>query len=178
MILPLVLLSNTLNALPAETNEKLSFPGDFYPIYMQYSSIASCTVLWDSKKFSCGDRCSGRVKESTIVQTMYDKDTTAAAYIAIDTNLKKILAVFRGTTNIVAWLENIQIWQTEVDWGMEPPRFLDNLVGLPSNIKVHTGFSRSYFSIKDETMRTMIETVEKYPDYDIIFTGHSLGNSI
>ncbi|ORY41082.1 alpha/beta-hydrolase, partial [Rhizoclosmatium globosum] len=89
------------------------------------------------------------------------------AFIAVNTATKSIILSFRGSNNIQNWINNIQVQQSTIP-----------LAGAPSSVQVHSGFWQVWTTLQDTTRTQLANYRKTYPDYNIVFTGHSLGGSM
>ena len=142
-----------------------------YEVYMQYSTAVYCPTTVTSKSWNCGPRCEGDLIGTVIEESIQDSDTQAAAFVATHHGRKTIVAVFRGTQSVQSFIQDIQILTT-------PPEFELPFIAKPSNIRVHYGFHSSYMNIRLETQGPLQALAKRYPDYEIVFTGHSLGGAM
>ncbi|KAJ3226519.1 hypothetical protein HK099_004695 [Clydaea vesicula] len=88
-------------------------------------------------------------------------------YTAVNTNLQLIIISFRGTRNFKSWMGNIKFAQ--LDYPYE---------GAPEGAKVHGGFLHEYNSVKEEVIANILELTSMYPNFQILFVGHSLGGAL
>jgi len=112
----------------------------FYP----YSAQASDTDLKDLKIFE-------------------DKNTKALAVAGYDAGANSIITSFRGSDNIMNWLEDADVIKTSY-----------NQPGC-SNCYVHKGFKTSYDSLKTDLNSYVSTLHSKYSTATVVVTGHSLG---
>ncbi|KAJ3332025.1 hypothetical protein HDU91_003190, partial [Kappamyces sp. JEL0680] len=76
------------------------------PTYMQFSAAAYCQKLITNKIFPCGsgysNTCgaSGVLAKTILDTTAYDTKSTAAGYVAYNSDLQQIIVAFRGTNDI------------------------------------------------------------------------------
>lgn len=104
----------------------------------------------------------------------FDVDTVYA--IVINEDLKRISVVFRGSASIRDWI---------IDLSFNPSQLL--LAGRSCGA-LHGGFYEYLFerdatvsnsiSTSQEIMNKVNEALKIYPDYDVYFTGHSLGGAL
>jgi predicted lipase len=93
-----------------------------------------------------------------------DSKTKAQAVVGYDSASNSIITSFRGSDNIMNWIENADFVKTPYT------------VGGCSNCNVHTGFKNSYDSIKDSIKSHLTSVL--FPTYSsatVVVTGHSLG---
>ncbi|KAK2871927.1 hypothetical protein FQN49_002704 [Arthroderma sp. PD_2] len=61
---------------------------------------------------------------------------------------------------------------------MPYPNATDPSDGKCENCTAHGGFIRSWENTRPEIIPTLLKTVKKYPDYQLVVTGHSLGGAV
>ncbi|KAI8323418.1 alpha/beta-hydrolase, partial [Martensiomyces pterosporus] len=85
-------------------------------------------------------------------------------FVAHKSDTKEIIISFRGTKTITDWI-------TDADFALHD---------WPSDIrdsKVHKGFLEAYTSVSVQVKSAVLGLIERYPDYSVVFTGHSLGGA-
>lgn len=88
-----------------------------------------------------------------------------AGYLAADDTNKLIVLSFRGSRTPANWIANL-------DFGF------DDATELCDGCEVHGGFWKAWNTVAD-TLKAEIEKARAaYPDYTLVFTGHSLGAAI
>jgi hypothetical protein len=88
--------------------------------------------------------------------------------IGVDDELKSVVVVFRGTSNVQNWLTDVGIFSEAYS---EDPKC--------KNCRVHPGFYNSYVKlVKKGLLEAIQEASNANPEYGIIFTGHSLGGAV
>lgn len=75
-----------------------------------------------------------------------------------------VFLVFRGSDNIENWMENLDTVQTDY-------KYCDGCA-------VHAGFFAAYNDVRADVLSTMTNLNKKYPNAQIIVTGHSLGAAL
>lgn len=91
-------------------------------------------------------------------------DTTG--FLALDRTNKLIVLSFRGTRtpgNIITDLEYQQVPIDEI---------------ICPNCQVHRGFYYAWGNFSQFIMPSIDHVAAEYPDYSIVFTGHSLGGAL
>ena len=89
--------------------------------------------------------------------------------IGFDEDIKHVIVAFRGTVlkgrsgilNLINIINNLSMQKIETE-------------EICKNCKIHAGFIRSYFSIKDFFISELEKLIKKYSDYPITIVGHSL----
>ena len=141
-----------------------------YAVFMQFSTAVYCPSTVTTKQWDCGVRCQGELEGTVIDESIQDSDTQAAAFVATLPSKKIIAAVFRGTQSVQSFIKDIQFLKTPPDFTVP-----DIEVG---NARIHSGFQSSYLNIRTQTQSSIQKLAKLYPDYEIVFTGHSLGGAM
>lgn len=107
-----------------------------------------------------------RTSEGKVITFLNDKVTDLQAGITLSEKRKKIYVVFRGSESVYDWLYDLQVGKVELGDGVE----------------VHKGFYKQLFDngafsiLRDEILLLLAD--EKYKDYDVYVSGHSLGAAL
>ena len=91
-----------------------------------------------------------------------NKKTDFQAAITVSKNRKRLCVVFRGTDSFKDWMFDLRISKVKLNDGSH----------------VHKGF---YKQLKKEIIKLdtcLLDLLKKYPDYEVIITGHSLGAAL
>ncbi|RKP36459.1 Alpha/Beta hydrolase protein [Dimargaris cristalligena] len=87
------------------------------------------------------------------------------AYVAVNDRLKSVILAYRGTSRPLAAIQDLKI-------GLQ--KFFPDAPG----VDIHRGFMESYLARADSIYATVEELVNRrYPGYDLVITGHSLGGA-
>ncbi|KAJ6190517.1 hypothetical protein N7519_000538 [Penicillium mononematosum] len=139
-------------------------------LFSEYCAAATCPTNFNSK----GTRV---VCDPGVCPTLEQTDTTiisgfkglkpgdTTGFLALDRTNKMIVLSFRGTRtpgNIVTDLEYQQVPIDEI---------------CP-NCQVHRGFYYAWGNFSQFIMPGIDQVAAEYPDYSIVFTGHSLGGAL
>jgi hypothetical protein len=92
--------------------------------------------------------------------------TDAEASVLVDHDLRLITVVFKGSKEPKDWVYDAKFHKVTIGYFKDRP------------VRVHSGFNEQELSIHEEVFTLLYQTVKKYPEYHIIGTGHSLGNSL
>jgi predicted lipase len=111
------------------------------------------------------------------LQTVRNVDTGGYAIVTINHEFQSIFVSYRGTSDFKNMITNLQIWYSVADWDEHEPVFMDSLFNT-DNIKIHSGFERLYISIRNQILPPIYAAAMNYPDYKVVFTGHSLGGAL
>ena len=91
-----------------------------------------------------------------------DIDTDTQSFVAIQD--KKLIITGQGTTSVTDWMIDFRLWRTYVP-------YLKNLL-------VHSGFIKSYNSIRERIHEIVKDKIEKQEINEIICCGHSLFGAV
>ncbi|KXN64659.1 alpha/beta-hydrolase, partial [Conidiobolus coronatus NRRL 28638] len=133
--------------------------------FIKYAGAAYCPkdklLNW-----SCAN-CNGYASGGSEVKYFADVDTSTAGYLAVNNGQKAIIVGFRGTQDITNWIGNVNISFTNA-----------NLPSPFQNADIHSGFNKMTNVLLPSVEAALSSAKAKYPNYKIIFTGHSLGGAI
>ncbi|KAL4874444.1 Alpha/Beta hydrolase protein [Aspergillus karnatakaensis] len=144
---------------------------DRFNIFAQYSAAAGCDQnnnSTDSPIVTCDYYCPLVIDYN--VTTLYEFNdrgwwTDTTGYVALDETRKLIVLVFRGSVSSDSWrtdLTAIPIW----------------LLTLCPFCWVHAGFHSAWDAVRRDVVRELKRAVDAHSDYQLFFTGHSLGGAI
>ncbi|KAE9971686.1 hypothetical protein EG328_005460 [Venturia inaequalis] len=143
---------------------------DKFGLYEQYAAAAYCASNYESppdKKLKCPVGNCPRVEAAgtEIVHSFSNSLLTdTSGYVAFDHTHKLIIVSFRGS-------ESFRNYLTFVNFPLVP---IDLCVGCLSA----AGYYAAWQEVKNDILRTVEETHGKYPDHNVVVTGHSLGGGI
>ena len=89
------------------------------------------------------------------------------AFIAVNDRLQTIIVVFRGRFNLQNTKSVFEFSRISLSydyWG--------------SKARVHSGFLKNYLQLKPKIQPVLINYLKKYPKYDLVYTGHSMGGAL
>lgn len=120
----------------------------------------------------CGNETimSGNYNDSSFVKDfvpatiIYNRYYDVNGFIGTSEAEKSIYVVFRGSMTITNWLDDFETLMTSYP--------------MCSQCAVHAGFYYSAQSVKDIVIEWVQQLQKKYPTYDVIVTGHSLGGAL
>lgn len=108
----------------------------------------------------------GPAKNFIVSSVLHDKSSDLEGFIGYLDSTKSIHVVFRGSSSILNWLDDLQIRQ--VDY-----------ISFPEcKCKVHNGFYKATLNLKDETIKHVKLLQKKRHGYKVFVNGHSLGFGI
>ncbi|KAJ5612261.1 hypothetical protein N7510_005455, partial [Penicillium lagena] len=139
-------------------------------LFSEYCAAATCAGNFNSKgtRVVCDPGvCPTLEQTETIIITGFKElnpgDTTG--FLALDTTNKLIVLSFRGTRT----LENII---TDSEYQQVP------IYEICPDCQVHRGFYYAWINFSQFIMPYIDRIATEHPDYNIIFTGHSLGGAL
>ncbi|KAL4959134.1 lipase family protein [Aspergillus stella-maris] len=143
---------------------------DRFNIFAQYAAAAGCDQnnnSTDSPIVTCDYGCP--LLTDFNVTTLYEFQNKGWAdvtgYLALDKSRKLLVLAFRGSVSSSNWR--------------------DDLVALPIpvpslclNCWVHEGFHAAWNSVRRSVVGVLDDALAAHSDYQLVFTGHSLGGAI
>nr|CDX09929.1 lipase [Yarrowia yakushimensis] len=168
------------NAGAFESSETLGVSREFEQRlirYMWFNNVAPCVPKKLQHPFKCIARgCKELGRQTELVDIFTHSrnlfDRTISGFVALDHKHKEILLVLRGTQDINDWVTDLHLRLVDLQ-----PEHL-GLTNLNCrNCQVDQGFLKGYlhsFHAVDSIVRRLIE---KYPKYQLVITGHSLGGT-
>ncbi|KXN65590.1 alpha/beta-hydrolase, partial [Conidiobolus coronatus NRRL 28638] len=133
--------------------------------FVKYAGASYCNVK-SILNWSCSNCERNSVKPSD-VEYFTDAQTKTAGLLTVDTSKKLIILSYRGSTNLSNWLFNLDILATNA-----------NLKYPYDDAKIHNGFNNMANALYDESRDALDRALQKYPNFKIVFTGHSLGGAL
>ncbi|KAJ1942308.1 hypothetical protein FBU59_003236 [Linderina macrospora] len=134
---------------------------------LKYGRYAGAAYKVLDKSWTCMINCWTSDTRGTVVDYHWNTKGDGApsyGFVAHKSNTKEIIVSWRGSTILMDWIENMVFLPTP--WPL-------SVVGSG----VHTGFLAGYKSAVDGIKKAVADLVQKYPDYKIVLTGHSLGGA-
>ncbi|PYH80545.1 lipase [Aspergillus uvarum CBS 121591] len=113
--------------------------------------------------------CIGTAFDVTITKQLNDLVTDTQGFIGYSTEKKRITVAMRGSTTATD-IAN------DVDTTLVTPSLSG--INFPSGAQIMHGIYSPWSSVHDTVISEVKTLVEKYPDYDLESTGHSLGGSL
>ncbi|KAJ5506826.1 hypothetical protein N7453_005783 [Penicillium expansum] len=139
-------------------------------LFSEYCAAATCAANFNSKgtRVVCdpGVCPSLEQTETTIIigfEGFKPGDTTG--FLALDRTNKLIVLSFRGTRTPGNIITDLEYQQVPID-------------EICPNCQVHRGFYYAWGNFSQFIMPYISHVAAEYPDYSIVFTGHSLGGAL
>ncbi|KAI9216849.1 Alpha/Beta hydrolase protein [Blastocladiella britannica] len=135
-----------------------------------YASIAYCTDTSSLASWSCGTKCaSDRVRGTQPIIALNGQSTFG--YIALRPSAKQIIVSYRGTT------VQVKNFIDDLDFIRFPYPYSTQGLSV-SGLSVHKGFTIALDETRSQLRSALAPLAAAHPDYDVVFTGHSLGGSM
>ncbi|PYH94499.1 mono and diacylglycerol lipase [Aspergillus ellipticus CBS 707.79] len=141
-----------------------------YDFWVQYAAASYCEPNYVAKaghKLTCWAKNCPAVEESSTTIVMDFSNTTktdTAGYLAVDDTHKAIVLAFRGSYSVRNWLADATFFYTD-------PK-------LCNGCEAELGFWSSWTGVRDNVTEALSGTISKYPNYELVVVGHSLGAAI
>ncbi|KAJ2014262.1 hypothetical protein GGI13_003951 [Coemansia sp. RSA 455] len=130
--------------------------------YCEYSG-AAYKVFSDA--WNCPINCQSTNTAGTVVDYHWSLKTIPSfGFVAHKDDTKEIIVSWRGSTTLMDWVADFKVVPTP--W----PAHIDGSA-------VHSGFLFAYNAGASKIKTVVAGLVQKYPDYKIVLTGHSLGGA-
>ncbi|KAJ2007713.1 hypothetical protein GGI04_001421 [Coemansia thaxteri] len=154
------MLSSAAEHKPFSKRKQLK-PGAEFKTFAHYSRASY--IIKD--KWNCEPNCLLPETADTVLDyTWRSKSPASAGYIGHNDSTRVIVVVFRGTADTDDWVQD-----SEFSLDPWPPQ-------IPGSM-VHHGFLTAYQSVSGKVTKMVINLARRYPDYKLVFTGHSLGGA-
>lgn len=101
-----------------------------------------------------------------ISSIIHNNQTDTTVYLAINPTHSEIILSFKGTRDLQQWIQDLKIWTVK--------QRIEGIEGA----EIHAGFNECFRSVADETYKELMKLKEKYPEYEVHVTGHSLGGAL
>lgn len=107
--------------------------------------------------------------QNPLIETLWEfeniepGDTTG--FLAADHERKELVLAVRGSQSKSNWNTNKKF--TLTDWK-----------GVCEECEVHRGFLEAYEAVKAQVIAALVKATGKYPEYQLVVTGHSLGGAM
>ncbi|KAI9368116.1 Alpha/Beta hydrolase protein [Aspergillus egyptiacus] len=140
-------------------------------LFAEYSAASYCPSNLDSPgtKLTCstGNCPTVEAADTETLAEFYHADEygDVAGYLAVDTTNQLLVVAFRGSRALDTWIANLNFGKDSVD-------------DLCSGCEVHGGFWQSWQVVADSVASGVESALQTYPDYTIVFTGHSFGGAV
>ncbi|KAI5686993.1 Lipase [Leishmania braziliensis] len=131
--------------------------------YARASYCAASTLL----NWSCGSVCN-MIPGFKPYTTFYSSKYNTFGFAGVDTSNQQIVLAFRGSNSATNWLYSLTFLFREYNTSSS----------CGKGCQVHLGFYASYLSLQSQVRAAVSELVTKFPDYQVLVTGHSLGGAL
>jgi hypothetical protein len=132
---------------------------------LPYAGAAYCSA--DSLKYWTCKNCIGYSSGTSNVVNLSSTLTDSSGYLAVNSYNRQIIISFKGTSSIFNWLYNAVIITNNAGVG-----------GPYSSAAIHGGFNTIANYLYQQTEIALVNSMRQFPNYQVVFTGHSLGGAI
>jgi hypothetical protein len=145
--------------------------------YMWFNNVAPCVPEKLQYPFKCiarGCKELGKHTELVDIFTHSDNlfDRTISGFVALDHKHKEIILALRGTQDVNDWVTDLHLRLVELH-----PEHLGVSNFNCRNCQVDLGFLKGYLHSFPAVDSIVQRLTEKYPNYQLVITGHSLGGT-
>ncbi|QNP95165.1 Lipase A [Yarrowia lipolytica] len=145
--------------------------------YMWFNNVAPCVPEKLQHPFKCiarGCKELGKHTELVDIFTHSDNlfDRTISGFVALDHKHKEIILALRGTQDVNDWVTDLHLRLVELH-----PEHLGVSNFNCRNCQVDLGFLKGYLHSFPAVDSIVQRLTEKYPNYQLVITGHSLGGT-
>ncbi|KAJ3296308.1 hypothetical protein HK104_001715 [Borealophlyctis nickersoniae] len=127
--------------------------------YTQFAAAAYCTPT-QIRNWNCKTCIGGPTNVS-----YFGDYNNMQGYVAAYPSRETILVSFKGSSNLLNWVANLQMAQTDSDFCV-------------AGSKVHSGFLQQYNAVKSSVRSLVDKYTKDFPGYSVTFVGHSLGGAV
>ncbi|KAJ1339781.1 hypothetical protein BSLG_005600 [Batrachochytrium salamandrivorans] len=158
--------------------------------FMQFSAASYCSAVHKTSIWDCGELCGGVTAGTTILASFKHNISsitgTGVGMVTVNHNISTIVVIFRGTAlHTDDWKSDMHLnrksgswFNTLWDYSRPKPSNPGGEIVAPKKILLHSGFSANYQGIRAAVQKHLIDAMNQYPTYSVVFTGHSLGGAL
>jgi len=156
-------ISATVNSAPFNINDA------YTALELAYSSYcpASAVSAWNC--FFCTQQNATATSGFSYQGSVSNSGDGLYSYYGYRASTKTFYVVFRGSANIINWINNLDVAQVSY-----PPA-----VNTHPNAQVHQGFYDDFNDLEPTLTNTIVSAVESISGVSkVVFVGHSLGGAL
>lgn len=109
--------------------------------------------------------------------SLSDASKGSTGYLAISHQRKEIILVYRGTITLSDWAQDLDVLLIPYKPVLRPS-LLNGFKTNCTQCRIHRGFYQSFQELYKQVFPQLLDYVKKYPDYNVVVTGHSLGGAL
>ena len=173
--------NKTFNCIPDSPPQRLNEPTEGFfneieQIHSRYAFASYCISIAQKYEWNCGSICSQEANSTVLDYVYIDPHFDQVVHITHNHELKSMYVSFRGSRTLMNFKTDMKLSLSNLDWNGKESAKMPRLI--PKTAKVHLGFEMVYSEMRLKILRELYPLTLKYPDYRVIFTGHSLGGSL
>ncbi|KAH6577155.1 hypothetical protein BASA62_001013 [Batrachochytrium salamandrivorans] len=148
---------------------------------MQFSAASYCSAVHKTSIWDCGELCGGVTAGTTILASFKHNISsitgTGVGMVTVNHNISTIVVIFRGTAL------HTDDWKSDMHLNRKSGSWFEYFMGLFTSPSLqipalHSGFTANYQGIRAVVQKHLIDAMNQYPTYSVVFTGHSLGGAL
>ncbi|KAJ3059879.1 hypothetical protein HDU98_004105 [Podochytrium sp. JEL0797] len=167
----MALFSNTTLAFPFLAPSNATIPVDqvaLFTKYTRYAFIAYTSNTSSIESWSCDYCLNPTVTDTTDIAFISSQlGTRPQAYLAVSPSLECIIVSIRGSSSPLDFIKDLNVNPDQL-----------SLPNSPANVSVHSGFWNAWSLLSGDIESALMDKLQRYPDYNVTFVGHSLGASV
>jgi hypothetical protein len=135
-------------------------------VYRWLTVVSYTESPYDILGWNCSSCSAPLISSFDCTHVIINKDTETLAFVGSDPVSQRIMAVYRGSDNVVNWILDFEAWHIDAP-----------LDGIPGAYTAQ-GFFTCFQALRDPVYNAILYNINKHPEWQITIIGHSLGGAI
>ena len=142
-------------------------------VHARYAYATYCQSINDYFHWNCNGICQEEASGTRLRFVRIDTSHDIVAHLTFNPDYKSIYLAYRGPTLSTSRQLLHEGIFSKCDWNSNEPARQPRTV--PDAARIHAGFEKTYIDQRLPLLKELFKLSLEYPDYRIIFTGHSSG---